>query len=386
MPEDTVAVEPEAVTSESEQHKKDGNMFFASADYVKAVAAYNKAIKADPKNGVLYRFAEYICRRSLAVQLAALQPCSLSCDSHVCWLAGSNRAAAFIHLGKETKAIKDAEQAIELKPDWAKGYFRKGAALAALRRWDDSIEVLERAVKVDPKSKEISTMLRETTRKRNAEKGEAKRAEKSSGFKFDLSKDASDTKAKTSSDENMPVHIPLPQDTGREFVGCGTQSIVEEFLKRSLTSAITQFAQEGKLQSVVYVQPVTAGSEMQVIGVEAAFDSPQANSQCCDFLRKYAIENKALAVIVLAEKKNVAYPQVWKGGKSKTQWKWKDSEYGIFMQLDALAVGAVNAVPERKVWFIPTGSQANAPRPDEPVQLDIDLFAIMPPLLRSPTA
>ena len=129
--------EPEAVISESEQHKKDGNMHFASADYVKAVAAYNKAIKADPKNGVLY----------------------------------SNRAAAFIHLGKETKAIKDAEQAIELKPDWAKGYFRKGAALAALRKWDEAIDMLEKALQVDPKSKEIASMLRDTTRKRNADRG-----------------------------------------------------------------------------------------------------------------------------------------------------------------------------------------------------------------------
>ncbi len=49
----------------------------------------------------------------------------------------SNRAAAFLQLGKEIKAIKDAEQAIALKPDWAKGYFRKGGALVALRRYQD---------------------------------------------------------------------------------------------------------------------------------------------------------------------------------------------------------------------------------------------------------
>jgi hypothetical protein len=79
---------------------------------------------------------------------------------------------------------------------------------------------------------------------------------------------------------------------------------------------------------------------------------------------------------------------VWKGkgqhkGSEKAEWKWKESEHGIFMQLDALAVGTVNAVPERKVWFIPTGTNAQQPRPQEPVQLDIDLFAIMPPLLRT---
>lgn len=166
---------------------------------------------------------------------------------------GSNRAAAFIHLGKEIKAIKDAEQAIELRPDWAKGYFRKGAALAALRRWDEAIEMLEKSLEVDPKSKEISSMLRETKRKRNAEKGAAERAEKGSSFKFDLSKSSPDpkasseatTSAQSASKDSVPVHIPAPQDVGRTFVGCGTQSIVEQFLTNSLTSAITQFAQQG---------------------------------------------------------------------------------------------------------------------------------------------
>ncbi len=165
----------------------------------------------------------------------------------------SNRAAAFIHLEKETKAIKDAEKAIELKPDWAKGYFRKGAALSNLRKWDEAIQILEKALEIDPKSKEISSLLRDTTRKRNAEKGEARRAErgeKGSSFKFDLSSKGSSSSAAPSSDEpksenNVPVHIPAPKDTGREFVGCGSQSIVEQFLTNSLTSAITQFAKQG---------------------------------------------------------------------------------------------------------------------------------------------
>jgi len=51
------------------------------------------------------------------------------------------------------------------------------------------------------------------------------------------------------------------------------------------------------------------------------------------------------------------------------------------MQLDALSIGAVDYKAERKVWFIPTGTAKGKPR--EPVELDIDLFAIMPPLLRT---
>lgn len=275
MPEETAAdAEPEVIISEAEQHKKDGNMHFASSDYVKAVAAYNKAIKADPGNGVLYRCVCPPANGRVAVLEAGAParfagglpaPCGPCPVTDVAMRPGSNRAAAFIHLGKETKAIKDAEQAIELKPDWAKGYFRKGAALSALRKWDEAIQMLEKALEVDPKSKEISAMLRETTRKRNAEKGEAKRAaggEKGSNFKFDLSKGSSTSTKSTSDDtkENDLVHIPAPKDTGREFVGCGSQSVVEQFLKNSLTSAITQFAKQGsKPPSVLPTQLLAVG-------------------------------------------------------------------------------------------------------------------------------
>lgn len=119
MPEEEIAV--------GEQFKKEGNQFFAAGDYVRAVAAYNKAIKADPENGVLYR---YVCARMLC-RFQGFTPYVASVSDD---LACSNRAASFIHLQKEVKAIKDAEQAILLKPDWAKGYFRKGTALVALRK------------------------------------------------------------------------------------------------------------------------------------------------------------------------------------------------------------------------------------------------------------
>ena len=57
-------------------------------------------------------------------------------------------------------------------------------------------------LEIDPKSKEISSLLRDTTRKRNAEKGEARRAERGeagSSFKFDLSSKGSSSSAAPSS-------------------------------------------------------------------------------------------------------------------------------------------------------------------------------------------
>ena len=43
-----------AELSPAEQHKKEGNSHFANGDYLKAAAAYTKAIKAAPTNHVLY--------------------------------------------------------------------------------------------------------------------------------------------------------------------------------------------------------------------------------------------------------------------------------------------------------------------------------------------
>eukprot|EP00282_Hemiselmis_andersenii_P024357 CAMPEP_0172011150 /NCGR_PEP_ID=MMETSP1041-20130122/8128_1 /TAXON_ID=464988 /ORGANISM="Hemiselmis andersenii, Strain CCMP439" /LENGTH=298 /DNA_ID=CAMNT_0012665595 /DNA_START=61 /DNA_END=953 /DNA_ORIENTATION=- len=291
---ETVAAQ-EGKENINDTFKNEGNRFFSSGDFVKAVAAYNKAIKADPSNAVLY----------------------------------SNRAAAFIQLGKETKAIKDAEQAIELKPDWAKGYYRKGAALVNLRKWEEAVTALKKALEIEPKSKDVAAMLRETTRKRNAEGGERKRAE-SKGLKL------------VASNEDMPGE-PAPKaapsggggKTSPGAAGGGlTEGEVEGFVREALTSALTQFSEKGELKSIVYMQGSGKGDPLQMVGIEAGFDSPQANEQCCEFLREYATDKQAKAVVVMAEKRNIAYPQVWKN-KTNKQWRWGSGEGGMFMQLDA---------------------------------------------------
>jgi len=56
------------------------------------------------------------------------------------------------------KAIEDADHAISLAPKWSKGFFRKGAALAGLDRWDQAVQVLEKARHLDS-SPEIVQLL-----------------------------------------------------------------------------------------------------------------------------------------------------------------------------------------------------------------------------------
>jgi tetratricopeptide (TPR) repeat protein len=46
----------------------------------------------------------------------------------------SNRAAALLKLNKLPKAWADAEQAMQLNPDWEKGYMRAAAVAEAQQR------------------------------------------------------------------------------------------------------------------------------------------------------------------------------------------------------------------------------------------------------------
>ena len=80
--------------------KDQGNKALAANKFDEAVNLYSEAILIDPNNHVLY----------------------------------SNRSAAYAKLAKYENALKDAERAVEIKPDWAKGYSRKLSALSFLNR------------------------------------------------------------------------------------------------------------------------------------------------------------------------------------------------------------------------------------------------------------
>jgi len=67
----------------------------------------------------------------------------------------SHRSAAYTSMGKCEEALKDAEEAIKLKPDWPKGYLRKGVALHGLCRFQEALEAYEKALELEPHSETI---------------------------------------------------------------------------------------------------------------------------------------------------------------------------------------------------------------------------------------
>lgn len=60
-----------------------------------------------------------------------------------------NRSYCFDRMGQYEKALQDADVAISLAPDWPKGYFRRGRALAGLKFYSDAESSFAQVLKLD---------------------------------------------------------------------------------------------------------------------------------------------------------------------------------------------------------------------------------------------
>lgn len=98
------------------QFKAQGNAALQAGNVSKAIEFYSKAIRADGANHLYF----------------------------------SNRSAAYLKQGDANNALDDANACIGLAPDFAKGYSRKGAALHALKRYNDSIAAYQQGLEKFP--------------------------------------------------------------------------------------------------------------------------------------------------------------------------------------------------------------------------------------------
>ena len=81
-----------------------------------------------------------------------------------------NRSAVNEMMGKGDEALKDAQSATTIKPEWAKGFFRQGKAFACLKRYRESTTAYEQALSLEPDSK----MLKKSVSKAKAAELKAK--------------------------------------------------------------------------------------------------------------------------------------------------------------------------------------------------------------------
>jgi serine/threonine-protein phosphatase 5 len=114
------AIEPLESMSEAERLKTVGNQLLADGKLDEAISAYTAAIDQDGVNAVYY----------------------------------ANRASAYIKQELYAMAVKDADMAIGIDPNYVKGYYRRGTALLASGSASDALPDFEEALRRCPNNKE----------------------------------------------------------------------------------------------------------------------------------------------------------------------------------------------------------------------------------------
>lgn len=115
-----------------------------------SAAAYkeagNKALQAG-------NFDEAIAQYTLAIEMDS--------SDHVFY---SNRSAAYLSKGDAENALTDGAKCIELKPNWAKGYSRKGAALHAMKQYEEALSVYNEGLTQVPDDASLKSAIAEVTK------------------------------------------------------------------------------------------------------------------------------------------------------------------------------------------------------------------------------
>jgi stress-induced-phosphoprotein 1 len=81
----------------------------------------------------------------------------------------SNRSAAYASKKDYENALKDAEEVTKIKPDWAKGWGRKGAAMHGLGDLVGAHDAYEEGLKLDPNNAQNKSGLESVNRAIDAE-------------------------------------------------------------------------------------------------------------------------------------------------------------------------------------------------------------------------
>ncbi|CAN6335253.1 unnamed protein product [Urochloa humidicola] len=113
------------VKKKKSELKRQGADAFRNEDYLKALEFYTQALKVDQFDATLF----------------------------------SNRSICWLRLGDGNKALYDAMECKDLRPKWAKAYYRKGAALMFLKDYGSAYDTLSRGLELDPESEEMETLL-----------------------------------------------------------------------------------------------------------------------------------------------------------------------------------------------------------------------------------
>ncbi|KZV56279.1 hypothetical protein F511_00276 [Dorcoceras hygrometricum] len=300
--------------------KEQGNEYFKALNYLKAAALYTQAIKQDASNPTLY----------------------------------SNRSAAFLHLVKLNKALADAESTISLKPDWEKGYFRKGCVLEAMGNYEDALAAFQLALKYNSQSSEVSRKIKRLTQLARDEK----RAQEVENMRSNV---------------DMAKHLDSVKSELGGKDGCNE---IFAFLVETMETAVKSWHETSTVHPRVHFlldkEKTDTEKYASAVNIDKAFESPHTHGSCFSFLRQYAEDAFSRAACLVAPKGIISYPQVWKGQGSR---KWKHGQNdGFFLQFESPLL--------RKIWFVPSSSEKGQILCRDPITLDISVHEILPRLFK----
>ncbi|EMR64618.1 hypothetical protein MGN70_006552 [Eutypa lata] len=125
--------------SSADELKALGNKAIAEKKFDEAIDAFTKAIEIEPSNHIFY----------------------------------SNRSAAYASKKEWASALKDAEKTTEIKPDWPRGWGRKGTALHGAGDLLGASDAYEEGLKQDPNNAGLKSSLASVKRAIEQEAGGA---------------------------------------------------------------------------------------------------------------------------------------------------------------------------------------------------------------------
>jgi heat shock protein 1/8 len=158
-----------------EAAKDQGNELFKAGDYDGAIKSFTEAINAEPSNEAYY----------------------------------SNRSAAYLKARKFEDAIADGKKCVELKPEWAKGYSRQGAALHMKGDYALAVAIYAQGLAQDA---DDAVLVKGLTTSQTALAGNSKNKKKK-----DKKKAKTDDKAGDPDDEDTAADYIIGIDLGTTY-------------------------------------------------------------------------------------------------------------------------------------------------------------------------
>lgn len=71
----------------------------------------------------------------------------------------TNRSLCYASMKKWDRSLRDADKAIALKPDWEKGWYRRGVALSNLGRYEEAMQAFQKCMDYNSTSKDYQQMF-----------------------------------------------------------------------------------------------------------------------------------------------------------------------------------------------------------------------------------